>query len=162
EFTLQSPNHGRFLLHLAPLLRGFLFGKSGCPCTLLQHKPLTGQFLRLSSNRFTRLSLRYRRCTGTLVYLGYVDPGIRGERLKARQKGAAMSTRAFAMLLTGLLLGGCMQGTLEGVSDANFTARDRKLLANAPYARANVAMQYQKQIVSFHRQEAPGSIVVDS
>jgi hypothetical protein len=34
------------------------------------------------------------------------------------------------MLLTGLLLGGCMQGTLEGVSDANFTARDRKLLAS--------------------------------
>jgi lipoprotein-anchoring transpeptidase ErfK/SrfK len=73
-----------------------------------------------------------------------------------------MSTRAFAMLLTGLLLGGCMQGTLEGVSDANFTARDKKLLSNAPYARASVPMQYQKQVVSFHRQEAPGSIVVDS
>ncbi len=55
-----------------------------------------------------------------------------------------------------------MQGTLEGVSDANFTARDRKLLAAAPYSRASIPTQYQKQVVSFHRQEAPGSIVVDS
>jgi lipoprotein-anchoring transpeptidase ErfK/SrfK len=76
--------------------------------------------------------------------------------------GAAMSARAIAMLLTGLLLGGCMQGTLEGVSDANFTARDRKLLAAAPYSRASIPTQYQKQVVAFHRQEAPGSIVVDS
>jgi lipoprotein-anchoring transpeptidase ErfK/SrfK len=55
-----------------------------------------------------------------------------------------------------------MQGTLEHASDANFTARDRKLLASAPYARASIPTQYQKQIVAFHRQEAPGSIVVDS
>jgi lipoprotein-anchoring transpeptidase ErfK/SrfK len=66
------------------------------------------------------------------------------------------------VLLTGLLLGGCMQGTLEHASDANFTARDRKLLASAPYSRASIATNYQKQIVAFHRQEAPGSIVVDS
>jgi hypothetical protein len=46
------------------------------------------------------------------------------------------------MLLTGLLLGGCMQGTLEQASDANFTPRDRKLLANAPYARASIPMAY--------------------
>ena len=55
-----------------------------------------------------------------------------------------------------------MQGTLEGVSDANFTARDRKLLASAPYSRASIPTHYQKQVVAFHRQEAPGSIVVDS
>jgi lipoprotein-anchoring transpeptidase ErfK/SrfK len=66
------------------------------------------------------------------------------------------------MLLTGLLLGGCMQGTLEQASDANFTSRDRKLLANAPYARASIPMAYQRTIVQFHRKEAPGSIVVDT
>jgi lipoprotein-anchoring transpeptidase ErfK/SrfK len=66
------------------------------------------------------------------------------------------------MLLTGLLLGGCMQGTLEQASDANFTPRDRKLLANAPYARASIPMAYQRTIVQFHRKEAPGSIVVDT
>jgi lipoprotein-anchoring transpeptidase ErfK/SrfK len=66
------------------------------------------------------------------------------------------------MLLTGLLLGGCMQGTLEQASDTNFTPRDRKLLANAPYARASIPMAYQRTIVQFHRKEAPGSIVVDT
>jgi lipoprotein-anchoring transpeptidase ErfK/SrfK len=66
------------------------------------------------------------------------------------------------VLLAGLMLGGCMQGTLEQASDANFTARDRKLLANAPYARASIPMNYQRTIVQFHRKEAPGSIVVDS
>jgi lipoprotein-anchoring transpeptidase ErfK/SrfK len=66
------------------------------------------------------------------------------------------------VLLTGLLLGGCMQGTLEQASDANFSPRDRKLLANAPYARASIPMAYQRTIVQFHRKEAPGSIVVDS
>ena len=55
-----------------------------------------------------------------------------------------------------------MQGTLEQASDANFTPRDRKLLANAPYARASIPMAYQRTIVQFHRKEAPGSIVVDT
>ena len=65
------------------------------------------------------------------------------------------------MLLTGLLLGGCMQGTLDQASDANFTPRDRKLLASAPYAKASIPLTYQRTIVQFHRKEAPGSIVVD-
>jgi len=55
-----------------------------------------------------------------------------------------------------------MQGTLEQASDANLTPRDRKLLANAPYARASIPMAYQRTIVQFHRKEAPGSIVVDT
>ena len=36
----------------------------------------------------------------------------------------------------GVLLGGCMQSTVEPASDANLTPVDRKLLANPPYARA--------------------------
>src|ERR1700694_2029118 len=76
--------------------------------------------------------------------------------------GAAMSARGIAVLLTGLLLGGCMQGTLEQASDANLSPRDRKLLANAPYAKASIPMAYQRSIVQFHRKEAPGSIVVDT
>ena len=55
-----------------------------------------------------------------------------------------------------------MQGTLEQASDANFTPRDRKLLASAPYARASIPMAYQRAIVTYHRKEAPGSIVVDT
>jgi lipoprotein-anchoring transpeptidase ErfK/SrfK len=55
-----------------------------------------------------------------------------------------------------------MQGTLEQASDANFTPRDRKLLADAPYAKASIPLAYQRTIVQFHRKEAPGSIVVDT
>ena len=70
--------------------------------------------------------------------------------------------RGFTFILIGVLLGGCMQGTIETASDANFTARDRKLLANAPYAKANIPLAYQRTLVQYHRKEAPGTIVVDS
>ena len=67
--------------------------------------------------------------------------------------------------LMGFLLGGCMQATTSDrpppVSDAKFTARDRRELANPPYRRASISHTYQRQIVRFHRQEAPGSILVD-
>ena len=73
-----------------------------------------------------------------------------------------MMLRGIALLLIGISLGGCMQGTIEAASEANFTARDRKLLANAPYAKANIPPAYQRTIVQYHRKEAPGTIVVDS
>jgi lipoprotein-anchoring transpeptidase ErfK/SrfK len=63
----------------------------------------------------------------------------------------------------GLLLGGCMQaGTLASSSDANFTARDRRELANPPYRTASISPTYQRQIVRYDRKEAPGSILVDT
>jgi len=63
-----------------------------------------------------------------------------------------------------LMFAGCMQaaGALAPVSDANFTARDRRELANPPYQRASISPTYQRQIVQYHRKEAPGSILVDS
>jgi lipoprotein-anchoring transpeptidase ErfK/SrfK len=72
-----------------------------------------------------------------------------------------MAGRKSALLL-GLMLGGCMQATLEPANQANFTPRDRQLLAKAPYARAAIPQAYQRQLVDFHRSEAPGTIVVDS
>ena len=53
-------------------------------------------------------------------------------------------------------------GTLEQASDANLTPRDRKLLANAPYARVSIPTAYQRTIVQYHRKEAPGTIVIDT
>ena len=48
------------------------------------------------------------------------------------------------------------------VPDANFTARDRQLLAYPPYRQAFIPPEYRRQVVRYHRQEAPGSVVVDT
>ena len=69
----------------------------------------------------------------------------------------------FAVLVgAGLLLGGCMQGTVEPASEANLTPRDKKLLASAPYEKATIPEPYKRHIVDYHRKETPGTIVVDS
>jgi lipoprotein-anchoring transpeptidase ErfK/SrfK len=59
-------------------------------------------------------------------------------------------------------LGGCMQSTLEPASEASMKPRDKELLANPPYAKASIPEQYQRHIVTYHRREAPGTIVIDS
>ena len=77
-----------------------------------------------------------------------------------------MAVRAIAFVLVSLLLGGCVSvgsgGTLEPSTEAAFTARDKKLLANPPYAKASIPEPYQRHIVAWHRKESPGSIVIDS
>jgi lipoprotein-anchoring transpeptidase ErfK/SrfK len=73
-----------------------------------------------------------------------------------------MAIRGTTLVLIGLMLGGCMQATIDPASDANLTPRDRKLLANAPYARVSPPAAYQRSIVQYHRKEAPGSIVIDT
>jgi hypothetical protein len=42
------------------------------------------------------------------------------------------------------------------VPDANFTARDRHELANPPYRQAWISPAYRRQVVRYHRKEAPG------
>ena len=81
----------------------------------------------------------------------------------ASESSEAMIVRGIVLVWVGLLLSGCMQsGTSAPVFDANFTARDKQQLANPPYERASIPPAYQRQIVQFHRKEAPGSIVVDT
>src|SRR5262249_1073442 len=48
------------------------------------------------------------------------------------------------------------------VPDANFTARDRRELANPPYRQAWIAPAYRRQVVRYHREESPGTILVDT
>src|SRR5262249_54057360 len=48
------------------------------------------------------------------------------------------------------------------VPDANFTARDRQQLANPPYRQASIPPAYRRQIVRYHRKEAPGTVLVDT
>ena len=74
--------------------------------------------------------------------------------------------RAKALMLAvfgvGLMLGGCMQTTVEPASEASMTPRDKKLLAAAPYEKVTIPEQFQRAIVAYHRKEQPGSIVIDS
>jgi lipoprotein-anchoring transpeptidase ErfK/SrfK len=73
-----------------------------------------------------------------------------------------MAARKVALVFFALALGGCMQSTLEPSSDANLKPRDRKLLAEAPYQKAYISEEYQRQIVQYHRKEAPGTILIDT
>jgi lipoprotein-anchoring transpeptidase ErfK/SrfK len=73
-----------------------------------------------------------------------------------------MARRGIIFILAGLLLGGCMQATIDPASDANLSPRDRRLLANAPYQRIVLPAAYQRSMVEYHRKEAPGSIVIDT
>ena len=68
----------------------------------------------------------------------------------------------FLLGLAGWTLGACVQGTLEPASQASWTPRDRQLLANAPYAKVSIPGEYRRQIVDYHRREAPGTVVVDT
>ena len=83
-----------------------------------------------------------------------------GIRERAGKKARALRVLG-PVLCLGALLSGCMSQTVEPSSEANFTARDKKLLANPPYAQAQIPEPYLRHIVNFHRREAPGTIVVD-
>ena len=76
-----------------------------------------------------------------------------------------MQRSALALSLVGLLgvtLGGCMQATLAPSTEANFSPRDRQLLAHPPYAQATIPESYRRHIVDYPYKERPGTILVDS
>ena len=75
-----------------------------------------------------------------------------------------MAARGLLAVLfgAGVVLGGCMQSTIEPASEANFTPRDKKLLAAAPYEKAAIPEPYKRHIVEYHRREIAGTIVIDS
>jgi lipoprotein-anchoring transpeptidase ErfK/SrfK len=73
-----------------------------------------------------------------------------------------MGARIFAFVFIGLMLGGCMNATLEPASQANLKPRDKQLLAHAPYAQATIPMDYQRHIVDYPRKEVPGTVVIDT
>ena len=83
---------------------------------------------------------------------------------KATGKEDEMRAKALIVALfgVGMLLGGCMQSTIEPASEASMTPRDKKLLAAAPYEKATIAEPYRRHIVDYHRKELPGTIVIDS
>ncbi len=75
-----------------------------------------------------------------------------------------MTARILAALMVALSLGGCVatSSTLQPASEASMKPRDKKLLENAPYAKAAIPEPYQRHIVGYHRKELAGTIVVDT
>src|ERR1051326_2545410 len=68
----------------------------------------------------------------------------------------------FVLLALGLMLGGCVEATLEPAPETSLKPRDRELLAHAPYAQASIPEAYRRHIVDYHRKEAAGTIVVET
>jgi lipoprotein-anchoring transpeptidase ErfK/SrfK len=66
--------------------------------------------------------------------------------------------------LLGLVLGGCTDSARFSSSspDPNLTPRDRELLANPPYAQADIPEQFRRRVVDYPYKEAPGTILVNS
>jgi len=77
--------------------------------------------------------------------------------------------REFAFITIALMLSGCMQdalqsagGTLQPPSQANWNGRDKQLMSHLPYAQASIPEEYQRHIVRYARNGAPGTIVIDT
>ena len=68
----------------------------------------------------------------------------------------------FVLIALGLMVGGCVESTLEPAPETSLKPRDRELLAHAPYAQASIPEPYRRHIVDYHRKEAAGTIVVDT
>ncbi|BAT61574.1 putative L,D-transpeptidase YnhG precursor [Variibacter gotjawalensis] len=80
-----------------------------------------------------------------------------------------MLTRGVLAAAIGLsfMLAGCNSATMmsskrEPAPKSSLKPRDKVLLANTPYKEVAPPEAYQRAIVTYHRKEAPGSIVVDS
>ena len=70
--------------------------------------------------------------------------------------GKITAMRAIALAIITLMLGGCMQETLAPTTQAGWSARDRQLMSNLPYAQATISDEYKRHIVQYARREAPG------
>ena len=73
-----------------------------------------------------------------------------------------MAARGLAVLFIGLMRAGWMQSVPSPVAETDFKPRDKKLLANAPYAQASIPDAYKRHVVTYQRKETPGTILIDS
>jgi len=73
-----------------------------------------------------------------------------------------MARAAAVTLLAALTLGGCAQARLAPTPEASWNTRDKELMSNLPYKQAAIPEEFRRRVVDYSRQEAPGTIVVDS
>ena len=72
-----------------------------------------------------------------------------------------LSSSIALVIALGFTLGGCM-ATMEPPPAVGMKPRDKKLLAAAPYKEVAPPEQYRRTLVTYHRKELPGTIVVDA
>jgi lipoprotein-anchoring transpeptidase ErfK/SrfK len=106
----------------------------------------------------------------------YSTGAIRWRHATELERAGASSRRSkvpsaigLACVTIVLMFGGCVQGTLDvaggtllPATQAGWTARDKALMSNLPYAQATIPETYRRHIVNYPRHEGPGTIVVDT
>jgi len=68
-----------------------------------------------------------------------------------------------AIVMIGLLLGGCMlSDSLDPVPESALTARDKKLIASAPYLQHKPSSDWLRHSVDYTGKEKPGTVIIDT
>jgi lipoprotein-anchoring transpeptidase ErfK/SrfK len=75
---------------------------------------------------------------------------------------SSLVARLAVAIAAAMMLAACQTTTYETASGQGMTPRDKALLANARYAKAEIPQPYRRAIVTYHRKETPGTIVIDS
>src|SRR5262249_32681202 len=74
-----------------------------------------------------------------------------------------MQLRGLAIVMLGLLLGGCMiTDTLDPVPDSALSPRDKKLIARAPYLQQKPSSDFLRHKVDYDGKEKPGTVIIDT
>lgn len=73
-----------------------------------------------------------------------------------------MRAELFLLLALSMALGGCYKTTNEHVAESDLKPRDKRLLANPPYAKVDIPVEFRAQEVAYHRKEVAGTILVDT
>src|SRR5271166_5981638 len=125
--------------------------------------------MNLPTLRFRKtMPIRSKSSAISFAYLNHLLAALVARRchdldrttLRVVERGSVTTMRSIAFLIIALMLGGCMQETLAPVTQAGWSARDRQLMSNLPYAQATIPEEFHRHIVSYTRKEVPGTIVV--
>ena len=73
-----------------------------------------------------------------------------------------MRIRHLAFVLMALTLAGCISDTLDPVPESAIPARDRKLIASAPYLKHTTESGWLRHLVDAPTKDKPGTVIVDT
>ncbi|MGE0340163.1 MAG: L,D-transpeptidase [Xanthobacteraceae bacterium] len=73
-----------------------------------------------------------------------------------------MRIRHLAFVLMAFSLAGCISDTLDPVPESAIPARDRKLIASAPYLNHKPDSGWLRHLVDYPSKDKPGTVIVDT